>query len=36
MPETRTKRVREVKISAKERSIAAKKAARAAWLKKTA
>jgi hypothetical protein len=36
MPEPRTKRVREPKISAKERSIAAKKAARAAWLKKTA
>jgi hypothetical protein len=36
MPERRTKRVREVKLSAKETSLAAKKAARAAWLKRTA
>ena len=36
MPEPRTKRVREAKVSAKEQALARKKAARAAWFERTA
>jgi hypothetical protein len=36
MPEARSKRVREVKVSAKDQALAKKKAARAAWFERTA
>jgi len=36
MPEARSKRVREVKVSAKDQALAKKKAARARWFERTA
>jgi hypothetical protein len=36
MPEARSKRVREVKVSAKDQALARKKAARARWFERTA
>jgi hypothetical protein len=36
MPEPRSKRVREVKVSAKDQALARKKAARARWFERTA
>jgi len=36
MPEARSKRVKEVKVSAKDQALARKKAARAAWFERTA